>query len=51
LAATNTGLFRSFDVGKGNDFLMGQIKILDLHLNKFREPDTIWAGTPASGYW
>ena len=52
LAATNTGLFRSFDVGKGWQRLSygpNQDPRTTCLSTNLREPNTIWAGTPASG--
>src|SRR6185436_17344400 len=49
LAATNTGLFRSFDVGKGWQRLSygpNQDPRTTCLSTNLREPNTIWAGTP-----
>jgi photosystem II stability/assembly factor-like uncharacterized protein len=51
LAGTNTGLYRSFDVGKGWQKLSyGSFDPRTTSIStNLRQPETIWAGTPSSG--
>ena len=52
LAATNTGLYRSFDPAKGWQklpFGIGLDPRTTCISTNLEEPETIWAGTPASG--
>jgi len=52
LAATNTGLYRSFDPSKGWQklpFAPGQDPRTTCISTNLQQPDTIWVGTPSSG--